>query len=46
MEDIKYKPKTFKLHLMGKRGTSKVFKQNNGITRTALYEINLVFKGS
>ena len=36
MKDIKYQPKAFKFHLMGKRETFKVFEQGNDITKTAL----------
>ena len=36
MKDIKYQPKAFKFHLMGKREILKVFEQGNDNTKTAL----------
>lgn len=38
MENLKYQHKTFKLHLMGKGETLKVFEQGNDVTKTALQE--------
>ena len=46
MQDIKYKPKTLKLHLMDTREALKVFEQNNDIPKQPCRKINLVFQGS